>query len=204
TAVARDFVGNESDPSDGAVFTFDLTPPATLVIVSMSDDTGTPGDFRTSDTTPTFSGTAEAGATITIRNGSTVLGTATADGSGNWSYTTSELAEGVHSFSVKAMDAAGRESAYSDTQLVFIDTTAPDAPVITGFSDDSLPEGDGITSDTTPTLTGTATANSTVEILSGGSVIGTVTSEANGTWSFTTEELAGGSYSFTARVSDNA
>ncbi|WP_421862468.1 Ig-like domain-containing protein [Parvibaculum sp.] len=203
TAVARDYVGNESGESNEVEFTVDLTAPPVPVLVSMSDDTGTPGDFRTSDTTPTFSGTSEAGATITVRDGSTVLGTTVADVSGNWSFTADTLAEGVHSITVRATDAAGRSSSYSGTQLVFVDTTAPDAPVITGFSDDSLPTGDGITSDTTPTLTGTAAANSTVEILSGGSVIGTVTSAANGTWSFTTEELAEGSYSFTARVSDN-
>ncbi|MEP0708080.1 MAG: Ig-like domain-containing protein [Parvibaculum sp.] len=203
TAVARDYVGNESGESNEVEFTVDLTAPAIPVLVSMSDDTGTPGDFRTSDTTPTFSGTSEAGATITVRDGSTVLGTATADGSGNWSYTADTLSEGVHAITIRATDAAGRSSSYSDTQLVVVDTTAPDAPVIAGFSDDSLPTGDGITGDTTPTLSGTAAANSTVEILSGGNVIGTVTSAGNGTWSFTTEELAEGSYSFTARVSDN-
>jgi VCBS repeat-containing protein len=204
TATARDFVGNESGESNEVEFTVDLTAPPVPVLVSMSDDTGTPGDFRTSDTTPTFSGTAEAGATVTVRTGSTVLGTTVADIDGNWSYTADTLAEGSHAITVMATDAAGRSSSYSGAQLVFIDTTAPDAPVITGFSDDSLPTGDGATSDTTPTLSGTAAANSLVEILSGGSVIGSVTSAGNGTWSFTTEELAEGSYSFTARVSDNA
>ena len=204
TAVARDYVGNESGESNEVEFTVDLTAPPVPVLVSISDDTGTPGDFRTSDTTPTLTGTAEANATVTIRNGSTVLGTATADGSGNWSYTTAELTEGVHSFTVKATDLAGRESSYSGTQIVFIDTMAPDAPVITGFSDDSLPTGDGITSDTTPTLSGTALANSTVEIFENGISLGTVTTDGSGNWSFTTGELAEASYSFTARATDNA
>ena len=55
-------------------------------------------DNLTNDTTPTVTGSgAEAGATVTLydTNGTTVLGTATADGSGNWSITSSTLSAGV-------------------------------------------------------------------------------------------------------------
>lgn len=204
TAVARDYVGNESDPSDSAEFTFDLTPPAMPVIVSMSDDTGTSGDFNTSDTTPTLTGTAEANATVTIRNGSIVLGTVVADGNGDWSYTTGELTDGIYFFTAKATDLAGRESSYSASTRVIIDATAPAAPLITGFSDDSLPTGDGFTSDTTPTLSGSAAGNSIVEIFANGVSLGTVTADGSGNWSFTTSELAEASYSFTATATDNA
>ena len=48
---------------------------------------------------------------------------------------------------------------------VTIDTVAPVAPSITAFSTDSGAVGDGITNDTTLTLTGTAEANSTVKVL---------------------------------------
>jgi large repetitive protein len=204
TAVARDYVGNESDPSDSAEFTFDLTPPAMPVIVSMSDDTGTSGDFYTSDTTPTLTGTAEANATVTIRNGSIVLGTVVADGNGDWSYTTGELTDGIYFFTAKATDLAGRESSYSASTRVIIDATAPAAPLITGFSDDSLPTGDGFTSDTTPTLSGSAAGNSIVEIFANGVSLGAVTADGSGNWSFTTSELAEASYSFTATATDNA
>ena len=56
-------------------------------------------DNLTNITTPTFTGSgAEAGATVTLydTNGTTVLGTATADGSGNWSITSSTLGERQH------------------------------------------------------------------------------------------------------------
>ena len=44
-------------------------------------------EIHTSDTTPTFIGTAEAGSTVELFAGSTSLGSTTADGSGNWSFT---------------------------------------------------------------------------------------------------------------------
>lgn len=204
TAVGLDYVGNESGESNTVEFTVDLTPPSVPVITGLSDDTGTAGDFRTSDVTPTLTGTAEADATVTIRDGTTMLGTAIADGDGNWSFTTGSLTDGIHTITVKATDLAGRESAYSSAQNVVIDTAAPGAPVITGFSDDSLPTGDGYTSDTTPTLSGTAEANSTVEGFANGSSLGTVTANGSGVWSFTTAELAEASYSFTARATDAA
>ncbi|NIJ42558.1 VCBS repeat-containing protein [Parvibaculum indicum] len=204
TAAGRDYVGNESGESDAVLFTVDQTPPAIPTLTGLSDDTGATGDFRTSDTTPTLSGTAEANATVTIRDGATVLGTALADSDGNWSYTTGTFSEGVHTITVKATDLAGRDSAYGDVQFVVIDTTAPNAPVITGFSDDSPPTGDGYTSDTTPTLSGTAEANSSVEIFANGLSLGTVTANGSGNWSFTTAELSEASYSFTAKATDSA
>ncbi|MBO1997338.1 hypothetical protein J4730_09585 [Klebsiella pneumoniae] len=41
-----------------------------------------------------LSGTAEAGATVTIYDGSTVLGTAVADEDGHWRFTPDPLGEG--------------------------------------------------------------------------------------------------------------
>ncbi|WP_407251810.1 Ig-like domain-containing protein [Klebsiella pneumoniae] len=48
------------------------------------------------DATPVLSGTAEAGATVTIYDGSTVLGTAVADEDGHWRFTPDPLGEGEH------------------------------------------------------------------------------------------------------------
>ena len=62
-----------------------------------SDSGASSTDNLTNDTTPTVTGSgAEAGATVTLfdTNGTTVLGTATADGSGNWSITSSALSAG--------------------------------------------------------------------------------------------------------------
>src|SRR6185437_9856957 len=124
-------------------------------------------DHITSDTTLTLSGTAEASSTVTVFDGVTQLGTATADGSGNWTFDTSTLSEGAHSFTAKAADAAGNQSAASGVLDLTVDTSAPAAPTIVSFADDTGIEGDGVTGDNTLTLSGTADANSTVTVFDG-------------------------------------
>ena len=58
----------------------------------------------------------------------TLLGSATANGTGAWSYTTAALANGAHSLTATATDAAGNTSAASAALSVTIDTAAPVAP----------------------------------------------------------------------------
>jgi Ca2+-binding RTX toxin-like protein len=72
------------------------------------------------------------------------------------------------------------------------------APTITSFSTDSGVVGDHITNDKTLTLTGTTTANTTVNVFDGSTQLGTATADANGGWSFTTVSLADGSHALTA------
>ena len=71
------------------------------------------GDGITNDNTLTLTGSAEANATVKVYDGATLLGSATADGSGNWSYTTAALTNGAHSLTATATDVAGNTSAAS-------------------------------------------------------------------------------------------
>lgn len=77
-------------------------------------------------------------------------------------------------------------------------------PSLTTASDTGALTTDGVTRMTTPTLTGKATAGSTVEVqygLSPVSVIGTVSAGPDGVWTFTVpNSLASGSHDFSARV----
>jgi hypothetical protein len=117
-----------------------------------------------------LSGTAEAGATVTIyaSNGTTVLATTTADGSGNWSIT-NPLSDG-QTGSITVTDSAGNIS--SSTSISAVDATAPTAPTI-GTSNGS-------------TLSGTAEAGATVTIYaSNGTVLATTTADGSGNWSIT-------------------
>ena len=98
----------------------------------------------------------------------------TANGSGAWSYTTAALANGAHSLTATATDAAGNTGVASAALSVTIDTTAPVAPTIASFSTDSGVVGDDITNDNTLTLTGTAEANSTVKVYDGATLLGSV------------------------------
>ena len=95
------------------------------------------GDGITNDNTLTLTGTAEANSTVKVYDGATLLGSATANGSGAWSYTTAALANGAHSLTATATDAAGNTGAASAALSVTIDTTAPVAPTIASFSTDS-------------------------------------------------------------------
>lgn len=206
TAKATDAAGNTSVASTTLSLTIDTTPPAAPVITTFGDNSGNPGDNITDDNTITLYGTSAAGATIVVFDGATNLGTATADGNGDWSFTTpSALADGVHSFTARATDAAGNESSASTAFPVIIETAAPSAPTITGFGTDTGSSStDRITSDTTPTLSGSAVTGGTVEVFDGAVSLGTTAVAANGTWSLTVGPLAEGSHSFTAKVTSAA
>ena len=165
----------------------------------------------TDDTTPTFTGTAAAGSTVTLydTNGTTVLGTGTATG-GTWTITTSALGEGTHSVTAKATDAGGNQGPASTAYAVTVDTTAPGTPTITSATDNVGPvtgtvSSGGSTDDATPTFTGTAAAGSTVTLYdtNGTTVLGTGTA-TGGTWTITTSALSQATHSVTAKATDAA
>src|SRR5262249_42788520 len=98
--------------------------------VEASDSGASNTDNITNDNTPTFTGSAEAGTSVQVSsNIAGVLGTTTAVG-GTWSLTSSTLADGQHSITVRATDLAGNTSAVSVALLVTIDTVVlpPVAP----------------------------------------------------------------------------
>ncbi|WP_346027530.1 FG-GAP-like repeat-containing protein, partial [Arthrobacter parietis] len=81
-----------------------------------------------------------------------------------------------------------------------VDTGAPSTPNLADASDSGSSNTDGITSDTTPTLNGTAPAGATtVEVLIDGASVGTATVAA-GAYSFTTAMLADGQHTVQAQV----
>ncbi|NAW23518.1 hypothetical protein FGF82_23620, partial [Salmonella sp. gx-f9] len=116
------------------------------------------------DATPTLTGTAEANSTISVFDGTTLLGTTTADASGNWAFTpTTALTDGSHSLTATVTDATGNVSPASSVFALTVDTAAPATPVIGTVTDNVAPvtgaiTAGGSTNDATPTLTGTAEA----------------------------------------------
>jgi Ca2+-binding RTX toxin-like protein len=185
--------------------TYSLTgATSSPVIASYSTDSGTVGDGITNDATLTLTGAAPALSTVLLYDGAVLVGTTLAGGGGAWSYTTSTLADGSHSFTAVAMDASGGTSAASTALVVTVDTLAPAAPAILSFSNDSGIVGDGITEDATLVLTGMAAAGSTVRIYDGALILGTAAAGADGAWSYATGMLANGLHSFTATAADAA
>src|SRR5262249_4947371 len=144
------------------------------------------------------------GVIVSVYDGATLLGTATANGGGAWTFTTGVLADATHSFTAKGSDAAGNVSTASAALSVTVDTAAPSAPTIASFSSDSGTVGDAITNDNTLTLTGTAAAGSTVAVYDGATFLGAATANGSGAWTFSTGTLADATHSFTATASDAA
>ena len=94
--------------------------PAAPTIASFSNDSGVAGDKITSDNTLTLTGTAAVNSTVKMFDGATQIGTATANGSGAWSYTTATLPDGNHNLTAKVTDATGNTSAASAVLAVKI------------------------------------------------------------------------------------
>ncbi|WP_036038113.1 Ig-like domain-containing protein, partial [Leminorella grimontii] len=216
TAVEIDPAGNATDPCAKYSIALDSSRPTPPVIVTVVDDegaiTGTlqKGDV-TDDSTPTLNGTAQAGSTVRIYDGATLLGSITADASGNWSFTpTTALTDGSHNLTATATNSIGQTSEPTGIFNIIVDTTAPGD--VTGLKvvDDvgavqgELTSGD-VTDDSRPTFSGKAEANSTVTIYNGSVAIGSATVDASGNWTFTpSTALADGSYTFTTTVTDKA
>ena len=86
-----------------------------------------------------------------------------------------------------------------------MDLTTPNAPVVSSISDENGSSStDEVTNDQTLSISGTAEANSTVEVFIGGSSIGTTTTNGSGNWTYdyTGTTLAEGTYSVTATATD--
>ncbi|HEJ3284430.1 TPA: BapA prefix-like domain-containing protein [Pseudomonas aeruginosa] len=152
-AVAQDAAGNTSGPASTTV---DSVAPAAPVIDPSNGSV--------------IAGTAEAGATVILTDGGgNPIGQATADGSGNWTFTPSiPLANGTVINAV-AQDPAGNTSGPAS---VTVDAIAPPAPVIN--------PSNGVV------ISGTAEAGATVILTDGnGNPIGQVTADGSGNWSFT-------------------
>ncbi|MGZ5049625.1 MAG: DUF4347 domain-containing protein [Methylobacter sp.] len=106
----------------------DTTAPNAPAITGITSDTGgVNNDGVTNDQTLVLSGTAEANATVKVYKDSVLLGSTTANGSGNWSYdyTGVTLSEGSYSFTATATDAAGNTGNASSGFAVTIDKTVP-------------------------------------------------------------------------------
>ncbi|QPF90265.1 Ig-like domain-containing protein [Bradyrhizobium commune] len=104
TATATDGVGNVSAASSALNMTVDATAPEAPVLIS---------DVPASGNRMVVTGTAEAGSTINLYEGSTLLGTAVTASNGTWSVTTIALADGAHALTATATDVAGNLSALS-------------------------------------------------------------------------------------------
>jgi hypothetical protein len=168
----------------------------------------------TNDATPTFSfdGLDNLTTATDLLFSYKVVAEGVAPESVNWSEYSSNknptlggatgLAQGSYTFYVKAKDQAGNEDA-SPTQRSFtVDTTAPAAPTI------NSPANNSFDTDGTITISGTAVANSTVEVFeattSGDISKGTTPVDASGAWIKTLSGVSDGSHTYKGKAKDAA
>ncbi|HGM6154422.1 TPA: Ig-like domain-containing protein, partial [Pseudomonas aeruginosa] len=151
--VAEDAAGNSS-------------PPATVTV----DSSAPPAPVINPSNGVVISGTAEAGATVTLTDGGgNPIGQVTADGSGNWSFTPgTPLANGTVIVAT-ATDPTGNPGPQAATT---VDAVAPPAPVIDPSNGAEI--------------SGTAEAGAKVILTDGnGNPIGETTADGSGNWTFT-------------------
>ena len=178
-----------------------LLGPAAPVFTTIDTDAGSSaGDFVTNDPTLTLYGTSAPNTTVTVtRFGVGVIGTAAADGSGNWAldYTGTALPSGDALFTATATDGSNQTGPQTTPPLrVTIDLIPPAAPAIADIADQGA-----------LTFSGTAEPGSVVSVtLVGTGVIGAPVANASGDWTlaYAGPPLAPGSHSFTATATDLA
>jgi hypothetical protein len=129
---ARDLAGNLS-PIVTRTFVIDNVPPPAPSIPDLtaaSDDGVSSTDNVTTVTTPTFTGTAEAGSLVRLFVDGVERGSATATSTGSYTITTTALATGTHTVTARATDAVGNVGPLSGSLTINITTVSavPAAP----------------------------------------------------------------------------
>jgi len=174
---STDAAGNSSSDTTSDELVIDSTPPAAPTVASQT----------TSDSTPTLSGTAEAGSAVAVVLNGKTYGAAVSPG-GSWSITVpgaDALAEGTYDVAVTSTDTAGNASVDVTSDELVVDTTAPSTPTVTSQ----------LTNDPTPVVTGTADAGTTLLISVGGATYD-LTATGSGTWSLDTSTTTPASGTF--------
>src|SRR5258706_462243 len=163
-AKATDAAGNTSTASTPYSVVVDTTAPGAPTGLSLdaTTDSGTQGDGITNFTQVKIDGTAEPGSRVTLydTNGTTALGSGTADATtGVFGITTSVLANGTHSITATATDAAGNTGPASTAYAVTETSATSSSEIDTHFS--------GISSSTNPPHNGLAVGPNNVVMVEG-------------------------------------
>lgn len=180
-----------SDAQTSETINVTVSTPGTIAITA-------PQDGQTvSDKTPMITGTAPAGATVTVIINGQEAGQTTADAQGVWSFQTGDdhaLVDGPNTIEATTTDASGAMLTTGQLTIsydaqrweVTITTPEPNAKV-----------------SPTPTISGTAAPGATVEVFVDGQKVGEATADEQGAWSATIAQdqaLAPGTRTISARA----
>ncbi|MDC4484503.1 Ig-like domain-containing protein, partial [Acinetobacter baumannii] len=185
TATATDPAGNTSLPGTGTV-SADITAP----VVALDD-------VLTNDSTPALTGTVNDPTATVVVNVDGVDYPAVNNGDGTWTLadnTLPALADGPHTITVTATDAAGNVG--NDTAVVTIDTSLPVVSL-----------DDLTTNDTTPALTGAIDDPTAAVVVNVDGIDYPATNNGDGTWTLadnTLPALIDGPHTVTVTATDPA
>jgi hypothetical protein len=193
-ATATDAAGNTSPPSNTNSFTVDSTVPAAPLI-----NTPPNGSFIAT-ATPLYSGTADPNVTVKVSVDGALSCTVVSSGAGAFSCPQpTALSQGPHAVNATATNAAMTVSPPSNTNTFTVDTVPPNAPAVTA------PTQGSVLSVALPTYSGTAEANSVVQVRVDGADVCIATTSAGGTFTCAQPTaLTDGPHAVTATAADAA
>ncbi|MCP3161380.1 Ig-like domain-containing protein [Myxococcus qinghaiensis] len=172
TATATDAANNVSAASTGIDITVDTLAPVIPTLTSPAVEA------VVASQRPDFIGTTEAGARVSIFIDSALSGTVTATSSGNWTFAPgTALSERRHDVQVRATDLAGNVGDLSSARAFRVDVTPPTTVV-------TKPAQNATLTDSTPEISGTAEADSTVFITMDGTRLPGVIVDGAGNWTY--------------------
>jgi large repetitive protein len=174
-ATASDAAGNSATAGPRA-FSVDTSAPGVTITAPTAGQ-------QLASTTPTITGTADPGATVTILIDGMSVGTATADASGMWSFVSPELALGSHTVEATTTDGAGNMGSSGAITFEVADMAAP--VVITA------PTTGGAVTGPRVTVTGTGEPGATITVTVGDKSQTVVVGE-DGSWTVTFEDVPAG------------
>lgn len=178
--------------------------PTGFALDPLSDAGVSNSDGITNDIFPSFTASVVEEGTVELTSSvDGNLGSGT--GSGDLDVYAFFPSEGTHEITAKFIDVAGNESASTAPVMVEFDYTPPDAigmPDLAEESDTGDSPTDNVTSDDTPTFSGSSDTDTTVAILFAGEVI--ASGDGAASWELTASSLDDGSHEIYATQSDVA
>ncbi|NWA62238.1 hypothetical protein HX773_15180 [Pantoea sp. B9002] len=184
--------GKTSAKSDNFIINLDTSTPGLPTLGEVLDDVGSyKGPLKSGDTTddktPTFSGTADAGALVRIWDGNEIIASVIAGPRGEWSIDL-DLEDGPHSLRVDSQSKGGNTSPKTDEFELIVDPNllppGKIEEIVANNGDTEIPLKDGdSTNDTTPVLRGSGNDGDIIHIIDNGVEVGTAVVK-DGAWEF--------------------
>ncbi len=214
SVTTTDTAGNIGIATNDKLYNVDADLPMPILVIdditadNIINKTESEGNITI---TGTVSGDFTTGDTVSLDiNG--IISTGTVDSAGEFSIVVSgsDLIVDIDTTvvgSISTTDSSGNSNIITENKVYAVDIVTPTAPIITAISTDSgTNTTDGITNDNTLIFSGTAEADSTVEVFINGTSIGIAITDSSGNWTFdySSTTLNDGDYIITAQATDEA